>query len=64
LEDVVLFFNNGGNPSGYPGTSENVPRGLTPIERAELVAFVRALDGDGPDPTLVAPPVLPPDPSP
>jgi cytochrome c peroxidase len=64
LEDVVLFFNNGGNPNGYPGTSENVPRGLTPIERAELVAFLRALDGDGPDPALVAPPLLPPDPSP
>jgi len=61
LEDVVIFFNNGGNKDGYPGTSVNVPRGLTPDERGQLVAFLRALDGVGPDPSLAEPPLLPPD---
>jgi cytochrome c peroxidase len=60
LEDVVLFFARGGNPSGYPGVSENRPRDLSSEERAQLVAFLRALDGTGPEPSLVEPPVLPP----
>lgn len=64
LEDVILFFNRGGDPEGqsYPGKSENFARGLTPDERAQLAAFLRALDGDGPDPALVEAPVLPLDP--
>ncbi|MEI9941323.1 MAG: cytochrome c peroxidase [Pseudomonadota bacterium] len=64
LEDVVIFFNNGGNPNGYSGRSENFPRGLTADERAQLVAFLNALDGPGPDPSLIADPDLPPDPTP
>lgn len=63
LEDVVIFFNNGGNPNGYEGVSENFPRGLTSTERAQVVAFLRALDGPGPDPALLAKPELPPDPA-
>jgi cytochrome c peroxidase len=62
LEDVVLFFNRGGNPSGYPGTSENKARNLSDAERGQLVAFLRSLDGDGPDPKLITPPELPADP--
>jgi cytochrome c peroxidase len=65
LEDVVIFFNKGGNPEDahmFPGHSENVPRNLTDEERAQLVAFLRALDGDGPDPALTVSPALPPDP--
>jgi cytochrome c peroxidase len=62
LDDVVIFFNRGGDADGFLGVSENHPRGLTDEERAELVAFLRALDGDGPDPELVVPPELPPDP--
>lgn len=62
LEDVVIFFNHGGNDTGFPGTSENYDRDLTADERAQLVAFLLTLDGDGPDPTLVAEPELPPDP--
>jgi len=62
LEDVVIFFNNGGNPSGYSGTSENFPRGLDATERAQLVAFLRALDGPGASPDLIEPPVLPSEP--
>jgi len=61
LDDLVLFFDRGGHPSGYLGSSENVARNLTPEERAALVAFLRALDGDGPAPDLVTPPELPPD---
>ena len=59
LEDVVIFFNKGGDPDGYPGISGNVPRNLSANERGQLVAFLRALDGDGPDPALVSPPTLP-----
>jgi cytochrome c peroxidase len=62
LEDVVIFFNNGGNPNGFSGMSENAPRGLTATERGQLVAFLRALDGPGADPGLITPPSLPPDP--
>ena len=63
LEDVVIFFNRGGNPDGFPGQSQNVPRDLSADDRANLVAFLRALDGDGPDPSLVEPPVLAPEPA-
>jgi cytochrome c peroxidase len=62
LEDVVIFFNEGGNPDGYPGTSENVPRGLSASERSQLVAFLRALDGAGPGAELITPPELPAEP--
>jgi cytochrome c peroxidase len=64
LEDVVLFFDKGGHPSGYLGNSENQARNLTADERASLVAFLRALTGDGPAPDLVTPPELPADPVP
>jgi cytochrome c peroxidase len=63
LEDVVLFFNRGGSDEGYLGVSENRARGLTDEERAQLVAFLRALDGDGPGGDVTAPPELPPDPA-
>jgi cytochrome c peroxidase len=64
LEDVVIFFTNGGSADGYPGTSENVPRDFTSNERAQLVAFLKSLEGDGPDLDLVMPPQLPPGPAP
>jgi cytochrome c peroxidase len=63
LEDVVIFFNNGGDASGFQGRSENYPRNLNATERAQLVAFLRALDGPGPDPALSAAPDLPADPA-
>ncbi len=62
LDDAVLFFMRGGESHGYLGTSENVPLDLSDDERAQLVAFLKALDGDGPDPALTEPPELPPDP--
>ena len=63
LDDVVIFFNRGGHtPAKYLGTSENYPRNLNDAERAQLVAFLKALDGEGPNPDLLIPPTLPPDP--
>jgi cytochrome c peroxidase len=56
LSDAVAFFDRGGDSSGYPGTSENVPRHFTSNEQTDLVAFLRALDGSGPSADLVSPP--------
>jgi cytochrome c peroxidase len=59
LHDVVRFFNRGGKKKGFPGTSENVERNLTKQEAEQLVAFLGALDGTGPDPSLLKAPALP-----
>lgn len=57
LEQIVSFFNQGGHPSpGHPGTSEIAASGLTEGERSDLGAFLRTLNGPGPDPELLAPP--------
>ena len=46
LEDTVAFHARGGDPVGtYAGKSELVPLGLTDEEQADIVAFLRALDG-------------------
>lgn len=57
LEDVVAFFDRGGDPAGsYLGTSVLHPLGLTDDEKTNLVAFLRALDGPGPSAELLAVP--------
>jgi cytochrome c peroxidase len=56
LSDVVAFFDRGGDPSGYPGKNELAPLGLTASERADLVSFLNALEGPGPQPALLARP--------
>lgn len=56
LEDVVDFFDRGGDHFGFPGTSELSPLDLTPRERADLVAFLKTLSGAGPDQALLTPP--------
>lgn len=57
LEQVVAFFDRGGDPAaGYPGESEIHRLDLTEEERADLVAFMGTLDGPGPDPSLLAAP--------
>ncbi|HKY36408.1 MAG TPA: cytochrome c peroxidase [Polyangiaceae bacterium] len=56
LEDVVRFFDEGGHKSGFFGVSENTPRNYTATERADLVLFLRALDGAGPDAALLEAP--------
>jgi cytochrome c peroxidase len=53
LEAVVAFFNRGGDaPGTYPGTTVLEPLGLSDAEQADLVAFLRALDGSAPVPTF------------
>jgi cytochrome c peroxidase len=55
LEHVVTFFVRGGDPAGYPGTNELSPLDLDERQRADLVAFISALMGPGPDLSLLAP---------
>lgn len=63
LADVILFFDDGGDHQSYQGVKDArmVPLGLTSEERSQLVAFLEALDGSGPDPALTAEPTLPAD---
>lgn len=56
LVEVVDFFDRGGDGVGYPGTSELAPLALSARERADLVAFLGALDGAGPPAALLGPP--------
>jgi cytochrome c peroxidase len=56
LADTVSFFDRGGDAFGYVGTSELAPLGLTLDERSDLTAFLGALDGPGPDPSLLESP--------
>jgi len=55
---VVAFFDRGGDPPGnYPGISELQALELSERDRADLVAFMAALEGPGPDAALLdAPP--------
>lgn len=55
LADVVDFFADGGHPGGYLGRSELAELDLTDRERADLVAFIGALEGPGPDAALLVP---------
>lgn len=56
LEQVVEFFDRGGDSFGFPGQSELEPLALSARERADLVAFLRALTGPGPDAALLTNP--------
>jgi cytochrome c peroxidase len=60
LEIVVRFFSEGSKAGGYVGRSVNFERGLSEEEQTQLVAFLNALDGSGPDPAQLELPVLPP----
>jgi cytochrome c peroxidase len=55
LEAVVEFFNRGGDAEGFPGANELHPLGLAPNEVADLVAFLKSLDGAGPPSALLSP---------
>ena len=46
-------------PTAFRGASELAPLGLTQEERLDLVAFLMALDGPGPDAALLQPLVNP-----
>jgi cytochrome c peroxidase len=56
LEQVVSFFNRGGDSAGYPGRSEIGPLSLSGKEREAVVAFLKSLNGAGPAPELLQPP--------
>ena len=55
LREVVEFFDAGGHvrsdapaPDGFVGKSELVPLGLSERQKDDLVAFLEALEGEGP----------------
>ncbi len=48
LEAVVDFFARGGDPHGFAGKNELQPLILDDTEKADLVAFLKALDGTNP----------------
>ncbi|HWB75974.1 MAG TPA: hypothetical protein VG755_13490, partial [Nannocystaceae bacterium] len=56
LADVVAFFRRGGDPGGFPGTSELHALDLDDGDEADLVAFLHALTGPGPSAELLVPP--------
>ncbi len=59
LASVVEFFDRGGDQVGFPGTNELStigPLGLSERDRADLVAFMGALQGPGADAALLAAP--------
>lgn len=61
LDDAVRFFVRGGDASGFLGEKDPriVPLSVDSGQREQLVAFLRALDGAGPDAVLTAAPELP-----
>lgn len=61
LTSVMSFFSRGGDgPGGYPGVNELERLDLDETERADLVAFLGALMGKGPDAALLVAPSAPP----
>ncbi len=56
LIQVVQFFNQAGDGPGLLGTNELTPLGLSTDEEQDLVAFLAALDGPGPDASLLKSP--------
>ena len=58
---MILLFNRGGDTFGFRGSKDvlMLPLNLSDDERAQLAAFLRALDGPGPDPEWLTSPELP-----
>jgi cytochrome c peroxidase len=56
LAAVVEYFDQGGDPSGFLGTSEIAPLHFTALQKQDLLAFLKALDGPGPAASLQASP--------
>jgi cytochrome c peroxidase len=61
LDDAVRLFVKGGDSTGFVGEKDPrmVPLDIDSDERAQLVAFLRALEGPGPDAAAIAEPILP-----
>ncbi|MFT3922022.1 MAG: cytochrome c peroxidase [Myxococcales bacterium] len=56
LEQVVAFHDRGGDGMGnYPGQNELKPLGLSEGEQSDLAAFLRTLQGAGPESALLVP---------
>jgi cytochrome c peroxidase len=55
LADVVAFFARGGDKTGFEGKSVNFERHLSTDEQADVVAFLKSLDGPGPAAELIEP---------
>jgi cytochrome c peroxidase len=55
LSDVLSFFSTGGGTSGYPGTNELQPLGLSAQDIIDLTAFLGTFTGPGPDSALLKP---------
>jgi len=55
LGAVVEFFNRGGSPLKLIGRNELKPLGLSSSETAELLLFLKTLDGPGSAPELLRP---------
>jgi cytochrome c peroxidase len=56
LAQTVAFFNRGGDGPGIYGQNELRPLGLSAQEQEDLVNFLGALTGPGPDSSLQQPP--------
>jgi cytochrome c peroxidase len=56
LGAVVDFFARGGDPFGFLGKSELTPLDLNAEDKADLLAFLRTLDGPGPARELLVSP--------
>lgn len=59
LDQVLAFFNRGGDKAGFPGKNELSALDLSDDEQADLVAFLATLSGPGPDAGLLSPPAAP-----
>jgi cytochrome c peroxidase len=61
LEDVVHFYNVGGDAAGFPGEKSPamVPLLLTPEEEADIVEFLRSLTGERPPAELTRDTAIP-----
>lgn len=55
LRAVVEFFDRGGSRDRLVGQNELMPLGLDATEKDDLVSFLRALDGPGPNAELLKP---------
>lgn len=55
LADVIEFFNQGGSPARLVGKNELTPLGLSSMEKADLLLFLKTLDGPGSAPELLRP---------
>ena len=56
LAEVVAFFDAGGSATGFLGTSEISPLGLSPQDESDLVVFLQSLAGPGAQPAYLQAP--------